>query len=216
MQRGPYVVGVAGGSGSGKTSLVRSLCQALPEGTVTVVSQDDYYHPQEFQHVDANGKLNYDLPGAVDLDGLANDLSRLIAGEPVYRKEYTFNQPGKEARSIELRHSPIILVEGLFVLHHEGIRSLFDLRVFIEASEPAQLERRLRRDATERGYGREEVLYQWEHHVLPAYRNYLLPYRHTCDLHVVNETSFKRASQVLRDHLRSMAGVSEQVPLLTI
>lgn len=205
MQRGAYVVGVAGGSGSGKTSLVRSLCRELPEGMVTVVSQDDYYHPQEFQAIDPNGKLNYDLPGAVDLDGLARDLEQLIGGATVYRKEYTFNQAGREARSIELRQAPIILVEGLFVMHHLGIRELFDLSVFIEASEPAQLERRLRRDAMERGYGRDEVMYQWEHHVLPAYRRFLLPYRALCDLHVVNEGSFTRASQVLVDHLRSKA-----------
>jgi len=213
MHRGAYLVGVAGGSGSGKTTLVRALRDSLPDGTVCLVTQDDYYLPKEEQLVDPNGKINFDLPTSVDLDGLANDLRSLVAGDPIYRKEYTFNQEGREPELIELRPAPVILVEGLFVLHHEGLRDLFDLRVFIEASEGAQLDRRLRRDARERGYGTEDVLYQWQHHVLPAYRNYLLPYRHLCDLHVVNETSFERAVTVLRDHLLQTAGVVEPISL---
>lgn len=213
MHRGAYLVGVAGGSGSGKTTLVRALRDTLPEGMVCQVSQDDYYHPKEAQAIDPNGKVNFDLPTAVDMDGLAQDLRTLVAGDPIYKKEYTFNQEGKEAQLIELRPAPVILVEGLFVLHHEPVRELFDLRIFIDASEGAQLDRRLKRDAAERGYGPEDVLYQWQHHVLPAYRNYLLPYRHLCDLHVVNESGFDRAVKVLRDHLMQMAGVVEPIDL---
>ncbi|MBL0129116.1 MAG: uridine kinase [Flavobacteriales bacterium] len=205
MQRNAYLVGVAGGSGSGKTSLVRALRESLPSEMVCMVSQDDYYHPKELQAVDQNDRINFDLPTAVDMDGLARDLRILLAGEPILRKEYTFNQDGREGRTIELRPAPIVLVEGLFVLHHAPVRDLFDLRVFIDASEDAQLERRLRRDSEERGYGAEDVLYQWEHHVLPAYRSFLLPYRHLCDLHVVNELGFTRAVRVLRDHLLQAA-----------
>jgi uridine kinase len=213
MYRGAYLVGVAGGSGSGKTTLVRALRESLPEGLVCQVSQDDYYHPMESQLVDPNGKVNFDLPTSVDMDGLAADLRSLVAGEPIYKKEYTFNQEGKEPQLIELRPAPVILVEGLFVLHHEAVRELFDLRIFIDASEGAQLDRRLKRDAKERGYGAEDVLYQWQHHVLPAYRNYLLPYRHLCDLHVVNESGFERAVKVLHDHLLQMAGKVEPISL---
>lgn len=213
MHRGAYLVGVAGGSGSGKTSLVRALRDRLPEGTVCLVSQDDYYLPMADQARDGNGQVNFDLPSGLDLDGLARDLRTLVAGESIFRKEYTFNIAGSEPNLIELRPAPVILVEGLFVLHHEPVRELFDLRVFIEASEGAQLDRRLRRDAKERGYGHEEILYQWQHHVLPAYRNYLLPYRHLCDLHVVNESSFERAITVLQHHLLQTAGVVEPIDL---
>ncbi len=209
MHRGSYLVGIAGGSGSGKTTLVRALRDSLPKGSICVVSQDDYYHPREAQAIDPNGKVNFDLPSAVDLEGLTKDLKTLVAGNPIYKKEYTFNQDGKEPGSVEMRPAPVILVEGLFVLHHEPVRELFDLRVFIEASEQAQLDRRLLRDARDRGYGSEEVLYQWEHHVLPAYRDFLMPYRHLCDLHVVNENSFERAVKVLGNHLRHTAGIVE-------
>ena len=205
----PYLVGIAGGSGSGKTTVVRRLRDQLPPGAVGVISQDDYYRPIEEQVVDANGKVNFDLPGSIDLDLLTTDLATLAAGETVRRKEYTFNQPGAEGRWQEVHPAPIILVEGLFVFHHAPLREMLDLKVFVEASEEVQLQRRLSRDAADRGYGPEEVLYQWEHHVLPAYRSYLLPYRSACNMHVVNESCFNKGLSVLGDHLRMRVPVHE-------
>lgn len=209
MHRGAYLVGVAGGSGSGKTTLIRALRDLLPSGTVCLVSQDDYYHPIERQVDDANGRINFDLPGGIDLDLLADDLRSLVNGEPIYKQEYTFNQPGVEPKWLEVRPAPVILVEGLFVLHHAGIREQFDLKVFVEASEEVQLQRRLARDAEERGYGPDDVRYQWDNHVMPAYRDYLLPYRSRCDIHVINEERFDKAVTVLRDHLMQLAGVRD-------
>lgn len=201
MQQGAYLVGVAGGSGSGKTTLVRALRERLPQGSVCLVSQDDYYRTIEHQAKDANGRVNFDLPGGIDLDLLADDLRALATGDVIYRKEYTFNQPGMKPEWMEVKPAPVILVEGLFVLHHKPVRDLFDLKVFVEASEEVQLQRRLARDSAERGYGPEDVRYQWDHHVMPAYRDYLLPYRSLCDLHVVNEQRFDKAVDVLHDHL---------------
>ncbi|HEX2618250.1 MAG TPA: hypothetical protein VHL57_11955 [Flavobacteriales bacterium] len=209
MRRGAYLVGVAGGSGSGKTTLIRALRDLLPSGTVGLVSQDDYYHPIERQVIDAQGKVNFDLPEGIDMDLLATDLRALVQGEPIYRPEYNFNQPGMETKWMEIRPAPVILVEGLFVMHHAAVRDQFDLKVFVDASEDVQLERRLARDAAERGYGPDAVRYQWDNHVMPAYREYLLPYRSLCDLHVINEERFDKALAVLRDHLMQKAGIPE-------
>lgn len=201
MRHRPYLVGIAGGSGSGKTTLVRALRGLLPEGQVSVISQDDYYHPIEQQTVDLRGRVNFDLPTAVDLDRLDEDLERLSRGEVLVRQEYTFNQEARKPRLVEVIPAPVVLVEGLFVLHHESIRERFDLRVFVNTPEHLQLERRLKRDLEERGYGHDEICYQWENHVLPAYREYLLPYRHFCDLHVFNHSGLDRVLPVLADHL---------------
>ena len=132
---------------------------------------------------------------------MARDLVSLASGDPIYKKEYTFNNDAKEAQWFELKPAPVIVTEGLFVLDHGPTRDMFDLKVFVEASEETQLQRRLLRDAAERGYGPDDVHYQWENHVLPAYRQYLLPHRHLCDLHVVNEYQYDKAVAVLRDHL---------------
>ncbi len=207
MQGGAYLVGVAGGSGSGKTTLVRALRDRLPPGSTSVLSQDDYYLPLDRQLKDGNGRYNFDLPTALDLDLLHQDLLSLAQGEAVFRREYAYEQPDAQERWMELKPAPVILVEGLFLFQHRALRELFDLRVYVEASEKTQLQRRLQRDLRERGYTRADVLYQWEHHVLPAHRMHLLPYRHQCDLHVVNETEHARALAVLQDHLARHAGV---------
>lgn len=209
MRGRPYLVGVAGGSGSGKTTLVRALREALPHGTACIVSQDDYYLPLEAQQRDTNGRFNFDLPTALDLDLLADDLRCLAQGEAVYRKEYTFEQAGAEEKWMAIKPAPVILVEGLFLFHHAGLRELFDLKVYMEASEVVQLHRRLVRDQRERGYTRADVLYQWEHHVLPAYRAYLLPYRQSCDVQIVNEVQYERGLAVLKDHLARHAGLMD-------
>jgi uridine kinase len=209
MRNGSYLLGVAGGSGSGKTTLIRALRERLPAGSICLVSQDDYYLPLDRQVVDANGKVNFDLPGGIDLDLLADDLRCLAKGETIYRQEYTFNLEGAEAKWMEVKPAPVIIVEGLFVMHHAPVRELLDLKVFVEASEEVQLQRRLARDARERGYGKDDVLYQWQHHVMPAYREYLLPYRAQCDLHVINEQRFDKALAVLCDHLTHVSGVAE-------
>lgn len=208
MRQGSYLVGVAGGSGSGKTTLVRALRDMLPQGSACIVSQDDYYLPLDRQRKDPNGRINWDLPTALDLDLLADDLRSLAMGEAVYRKEYAFEKPGAEERWLEIRPAPVILVEGLFLFHHTPLRDLLNLMVYMEASEEVQLARRIRRDQAERGYTREDVLYQWEHHVMPAHREHLLPYRHECDLQIVNETQYQKGLCVLHDHLlqHAMAG----------
>ncbi len=176
---------------------------------MTLVSQDDYYRPIEQQLTDSNGKVNFDLPAALDLDLLADDLRCLALGEAVYRKEYTFNVAGEEERWMEIRPAQVILVEGLLLLQHRAIRDQLDLKVFVDASEGVQLQRRLARDQRERGYSIEDIHYQWDNHVMPAYRDHLLPYRSLCDLHVVNESQYQKALGVLRDHLLQRTGVPE-------
>ncbi len=200
MRGSAYLVGVAGGSGSGKTTLVRALCNQLPPGSVAAVSLDDYYLPLNRQERDVNGRVNFDLPGAFDIALLCDDLQSLARGEAVYRQEYHYEM-GTEPKWMEIRPAPVILVEGLFLLHNEDLRNLFDLKVYVEAGERMQLQRRIARDGKERNYTQEQVLYQWEHHVMPAYREFLLPYRHHCDIHVVNESRLEGGLKVLRDHL---------------
>lgn len=208
MRPTPYLVGLAGGSGSGKTSLIRALRQRFAEGSISVVSQDDYYLPRERQKVDANGRINFDLPGGIDLEALADDLLHLRAGRAIERREYTFNNAAKEPGTVRTRPAPLVLVEGLFVLQNPRLREAFDLRVFVQADVSRQLARRLKRDAEERGYGREDVLYQWEHHVMPAYEEHLLRHRHTCHVHIDNDGPFEHALEQLR------SSIAERVPAL--
>jgi uridine kinase len=187
----PYIIGIAGGSGSGKTTLIRMIQAELGSDNVTVISQDDYYRPLSQQSKDLNGEVNFDLPSSIDSAKLREDIDTLLSGEEVHLKRYTFNNANALSTDIELRPSRVLVVEGLFVYHYSSIDQLFDLRLFVDAHVDTRFERRLKRDRTERGYPEEIVRYQWEHHVEPAFRNYLLPHREEVDIIIDNETDMR-------------------------
>jgi uridine kinase len=135
-----------------------------------------------------NKLYNFDEPSTIDNDLFMSDISKLINGETVLQKEYTFNNPNAEPRLLEIKPAPIVIVEGLFILHFEDIAQLLDLKIFIDTDEDIALQRRLRRDLLERGYPEDAVLYKWNNHVVPAYKTYLLPYREECDEVITNNT----------------------------
>jgi uridine kinase len=204
MSRTPYLVGIVGGSASGKTSFLRDLLARLPSDQCAVVSQDNYYRSIHEQERDARGQPNFDLPTAIHREHFHADLQKLLRGETVARAEYTFNHRDKTGRTITIAPAAILIVEGLFVFHYEEIRALFDLRVFIDAREDLCKERRLQRDASERGYDAAHVEYQWEHHVRPAYRKFILPYRDEAHVIVANHGGFEKGLAVVADHLTAV------------
>src|SRR6516164_3402167 len=135
MHRKPYVVGIAGGSASGKSSFLRDLIARLPERACSVVSQDNYYRMIDEQVRDANGFPNFDLPCAIRREQFFKDLCALIRGEAVVKSEYTFNNRDRSGKLITVEPADVLFIEGLFILHFDEIRSLIDLRVFIDARE---------------------------------------------------------------------------------
>ena len=202
----PFVIGIAGGSGSGKTFFLDCFLSHFSEGEICRVSQDDYYKPKEKQPVDSNGWINFDLPECIDHAKLIEDLTALITGRVVRKKEYTFNVAEDKARILTLKSAPVIVVEGLFIFHFKELAPLFDMRIFLDAEEEITLSRRLKRDIAERAYTHDMIMYQWENHVLPAYNSYLLPYKHTADKVILNNTHVAddvlAASERLADELR--------------
>jgi uridine kinase len=183
----PYVVGIAGGSGSGKTFFLKCFLEHFTADEVCLVSQDDYYIPVAHNMTKEENKLyNFDLPGTIDADLFESDISKLMRGETVYQKEYTFNNPDIIPKILEIKSAPIIIVEGLFILHFQKIANDLDMTIFIEADEEIALRRRLKRDLAERGYSNEDAYYKWVNHVVPAYKEYLLPHRDHCAKIVVN------------------------------
>ena len=206
----PYVVGVTGGSGSGKTTFVRALRERLGTGA-TFFSQDDYYVDIADVVTDGDGVHNFDLPASIDSAAMAADIGRVAAGDTLHRTEYTFQtkyaegqteQSGRVGQAIVLRPARVIVVEGLFVMHEPALSGLMNLKVFVDASDVAKMTRRIKRDRVERQLPLEDVLYRYERHVLPAYRQYLEPYRYDCDLILSNEAGFGEALEVLVSFLR--------------
>ncbi|RFZ84188.1 uridine kinase [Mucilaginibacter terrenus] len=183
----PFVVGVAGGSGSGKTFFLKCFLEHFTADEVCLVSQDDYYIPVAHNMTKEENKLyNFDLPSTIDADRFEADISKLMRWETVYQQEYTFNNPNIVPKMLEIKPAPIIIVEGLFILHFKKVANDLDMTIFIDADEEVALRRRLKRDLAERGYSNEDASYKWHNHVVPAYKEFLLPFRDTCDRVIIN------------------------------
>jgi uridine kinase len=189
MTNKPYLIGIAGGSGSGKTFFLKCFLAHFTGTEVSLVSQDDYYIPVAHNMTPEENKLyNFDLPKTIDREHFFNDISSLISGQTITKHEYTFNNPNAVPKVLEIKPAPIIIVEGLFIMHFTEICELLDMKIFIDTEEHIALERRLKRDLIERGYSHDDVMYKWINHVVPAYEEYLLPYRETCDKIITNNT----------------------------
>lgn len=198
----PYIIGITGGSGSGKTTFIRYLREAFSEEDVCIVSQDDYYRPREEQEVDSKGIENFDKPYSIDKKAFNRDITKLAKGETVEILEYTFNNSKKKPNKIILKPAPILIVEGLFVFHYKKIRKQLDLKVFVHAKENLKVIRRIRRDRVERNYPLDDVLYRYQNHVLPAFEKYISPYMEEADLIINNNKSFENGLEVFQHFLR--------------
>jgi len=180
------LVGVAGGSASGKGTIVDRLLVHYGK-RASVLRMDDYYRPIGQIPRDADGEPNFDEPGSLDLERLAGDLDRLRAGEDLHIDSYTFNRPGVQSQRLHIPACPVVFLDGLFLLHDEGVRERLHLTVYIHATPETRLARRMARDQAERSLTPDIIQYQWDRHVRPGDLAYLEPVSHLADVSVDND-----------------------------
>lgn len=199
-----YTIGITGGSGSGKTYFIQQLAAHFNDSELCLLSQDHYYKSREEQITDELGVKNFDLPGAIEHAALLADIQKLKRGEVLLKKEYTFNNPLASPKMLEFKPAPILIVEGLFVQYFPDVARELDLKIFIEAKDYVKLSRRIRRDNDERGYDLNDVLYRYQHHVMPVYESMIKPLKHQADLIIPNNHHFKNALTILVTALKSV------------
>jgi uridine kinase len=199
----PYLIGITGGSGSGKTSFIKELRRAFSTDELCIISQDDYYRPIQEQQRDKAGIENFDLPHSIDKKAFAADIQRLINGETVDRLEYLFNNAHATPAKLTFYPAPILLVEGIFVFHFKKIRKMLDLKIFLHAKENLKVIRRIKRDQVERNYPVEDVLYRYENHVLPTFEKYIEPYMDEADIIINNNRDFRVGLEVVKGFLNN-------------
>ena len=199
----PYFIGITGGSGSGKTLFLKKIIESLGTQDVCIVSQDDYYKDRSEQPKDDKGVENFDTPNSINKKKFAKDLKKLQNGKTVKIMEYTFNNKDQVPKEIIFKPSPIILVEGLYVMHYKKIAAMMDLKLFIEAKDYIKVKRRILRDQKERGYPLEDVLYRYEKHVMPSYEKYIASHKNQADFVINNNFSFLKAMDVFIGFLKS-------------
>jgi uridine kinase len=201
-----YVVGISGGSGSGKTSFIRDIKKEFGTDQITVLSQDDYYRPRHDQRIDKNGIHNFDLPESILLHEFERDLKLLIDGNRITREEYTFNNDAAASKKLIFEPAPIILVEGLFVFYNPQLYDLMDLRIMIHATDIHKIIRRIKRDQVERNYPLEDVLYRYQYHVLPSYEQFINPFLNKVDIVINNNENYSKGRDMLVAYLKNKIG----------
>lgn len=200
----PFIIGICGGSGAGKTTLLRRLSDIFGEVRPSIFSMDNYYFPKSMQQLDNNGIVNFDLPTAIDEERLTADLKSLMQGKAIEVKEYFFNSPPDKNVLITIQPSAFIIVEGLFLFHYKEVFKSLDYSIFVDVDHATQLDRRIYRDQETRGYSREDILYQWENHVLPCYANFIEPYKNTSDFIFRNDQHADEDFKILSDKLATV------------
>jgi len=203
MSSKPYMVGITGGSASGKTLFIRRLLDSFSEDQICLLSQDNYYRERHLQPKDEKGYENFDLPESIDHPQFIQDIEDLQSGKMVEKLEYTFNNPNLVPKMLQFKPAPVIVVEGIFVFYFPEILNRLDLRVFIDAEEHIKLKRRIKRDGQERGYDLEDVLYRYENHVAPTFDRFIRPFKADADLIVPNNRSFDHALDVIVTFLKN-------------
>jgi len=202
----PYIIGITGGSGSGKTSLLKMLRDEFSSGELAILTQDNYYKHREEQFVDQEGIQNFDLPTSIILEEYCADLKKLREGNVVERLEYTYNNEKHNPSNIRIEPARVIITEGLFIMHLEEVRVLLDMSIYVEVNDVLKLKRRILRDKVERNYPLEDVLYRYEHHVLPAYKKYIQPYKAESNIIINNNANMDAAMQMIVGYVRSLLG----------
>lgn len=169
------ILGIAGGSGSGKTYLAKAIRDSLPEGSAAVIAVDSYYHSQDHLSTDDRAKQNYDHPDSLELDLLLKHLKALRSGKAVEIPCYDYASHTRSSSVCLLEPKEVVIVEGILTFHLPEVREYFDLKLFVDTPSELCLERRMSRDAIERGRTKESILKQWHDTVFPMFNEFCLP-----------------------------------------
>ena len=176
------IIGIAGGTGSGKTTVVRKIIQSLPEGEVTVIPQDSYYRDNSNLPLEERLKLNFDEPAAIEFELLVNQLKDLKAGKPVEQPIYSYLTCTRSKETIPIQPRDVIIVEGILILCDEELRNMMDMKVFVDADADDRLIRVINRDIIERGRTVELVIDRYEKVLKPMHLQHIEPTKRYADL----------------------------------
>ena len=198
-----YVIGITGGSASGKTEFLKKIFKCFGPDEVCLISQDNYYRPHDLLEPDEAGYYNHDLPETIDSSTFGNHLEQLKLNQSVEFYEYDFTTMSSSDQLKKLEPAPVIIAEGIFAFHYPEVVKHLDLKLYVEADGHLMLKRRLLRDQSERGQDMNEIFHRFEKHVIPAYEKYILPHKKTADIVVPNYERFDEAFEVVAAFIRS-------------
>ncbi|ACO44837.1 uridine kinase [Deinococcus deserti] len=199
----PFVIGVAGGSGSGKTTVTRRVIETVGGNGVSVLNQDNYYRDQSDIPFNARLNTNYDHPAAFDWPLLRSHLDALLSGVPIDMPEYDFTQHTRSAQASTVLPGAVVVLEGFFALYDEELRERMHLKVFVDADADVRFIRRLLRDTQERGRTPESVIQQYLEYVRPMHLSFVEPTKRYADVIIPHGGMNEPALDMLSARIRT-------------
>ncbi len=176
------IIGIAGGTGSGKTTVVQQIVQELPENEVCIISQDSYYKDTSHLNFEERTKINFDHPNSIDFELLVSHLQLLREGKSFEQPVYSFIEHNRTGETVLTHPKLVIIVEGILILTHPDIRDMFDIKIYVHADSDERLIRRLKRDIAERGRDLEEVLNRYQTTLKPMHQQFIEPTKEFADI----------------------------------
>jgi len=180
------IIGIAGGTGCGKTTVVNQILNQLPEGEVGIISQDSYYKDTSHLSYDQRVKINFDHPRSIDFELLESHLKELRKGNAIDQPVYSFVKHNRTGDTIHTLPRKVMIVEGILILTNPELRNMFDIKIFVHADSDERLIRRLKRDISERGRDIDEVLTRYQTTLKPMHQQFIEPMKEYADIIIPN------------------------------
>ena len=203
MKKDICILGIAGGSASGKTTIVNNI-KELFQNDIELISHDNYYLSNDDKTMEERVKLNYDHPSSFDTDKMIEDVKKLKAGEIIYRPVYDYTQHTRAEEVVEVHPKKVIILEGILILEDPRLRDLMDIKVFVDTDADERLMRRILRDTQERGRTVESVLNQYVTTVKPMHEQFVEPSKKYADIIIPRGGENKIGIHILQEHLKLM------------
>jgi uridine kinase len=192
------IIGIAGGTGSGKTTVVNQILNELPETEVGIISQDSYYKQNSNMSYEERSNINFDHPRAIDFELLVTHLKALKQGQTIDQPVYSFVTHNRTDDTVTTHPRKVMIVEGILILTNPELRDMFDIKIFVHADSDERLIRRLKRDIAERGRDMEEVLNRYQTTLKPMHQQFIEPTKAFADIIIPNDKYNTVAIDVVR------------------
>lgn len=199
-----YIIGIAGGTGSGKTTVVNKIMKALEGESVAVIPQDSYYNDNTHLTMEERRLINYDHPDAFDWDLMHQQISALRMGQSIEQPTYDYIISNRMAETIHIDPCKVIIIEGIMALYHSSLRELMDLKIFVDTDDDVRLIRNIRRDTVERGRTPEMVIERYLKVLKPMHEQFIEPTKRHADIIIPEGGSNSQAIDVIKSYIKNI------------
>lgn len=205
----PILISIAGGTASGKTTVVEEIINHFESQDVTVLCQDNYYKSQDDISLEERKKINYDHPNSFDMDLLYQHIAALLSNKTIQSPVYDFKEHNrKKDQTVERKPSKVVILEGILALYDKRIRELSDILIYVESDPDIRFIRRLKRDMNERGRELDSVIMQYLSTVKPMYEEYIAPTKRYADIIIPNDTKHDVAIEIMAAKIKDILNYS--------